>query len=57
MIDPAVIKEVVRELVFERGGNEADVEEVLEVCNGNPWDAGIIYSMMQLVKADPNIDI
>ena len=43
--------EIARELLFEQKPNisEDEVKEIYEKCNGNPYDAPIMFKLLQIV--------
>ncbi len=45
-------EEIARELLLEINPEISDEEfnKVWEICDGNPWDAEIIYKMVRNVK-------
>ena len=42
-------EEVARELMLEINPNltQEKFDEVWKLCNGNPWDAGILYELLE----------
>ena len=43
-------REVARELMLEIDENvsDEDVSRIWEMCDGNPWNAGILYRMVRM---------
>lgn len=48
-IDDTFNKEIARELIIEHNPNATDamVDTVWAACKGNPWNAGILYVMLE----------
>jgi hypothetical protein len=45
-----LIREIARELVLEHNPEltEDKFEQVWSLCKGNPWNAGIVYQLLEL---------
>lgn len=46
-------KEIARELIIEAGGcgSDEELEEIWSKCGNNPYDAGILFSLLKLKNA------
>lgn len=51
--DDIIKFEIARELIIEAGGEGKDeqVQHILDLCKGHPWDCGVLYTIMEAAKA------
>lgn len=55
-INDILNQEIARELMLEHNPNltQQKFEEVWSLCQGNPWNAGILYKMLELKNERTN---